>query len=100
MSRALKHASMPPAQVDYINAHATSTVLGDGAETSAIQRLMLSPEGKTRGEDMNVSSTKGATGHLLGAAGAVEALFSVLSIKEVRLTSGSRMLLVTHRTNE
>lgn len=83
MKRALKHASIHPKEVDYINAHATSTPLGDAAENAAITTLMLGPEGHSREGDIAVSSTKGAIGHLLGAAGAVEAIFAILAIKEV-----------------
>ncbi|KAL9638400.1 MAG: hypothetical protein Q9164_001578 [Protoblastenia rupestris] len=82
MKLALKHAGIPPSNVDYINAHATSTPLGDLAENRAIRTLMLGENGKGRVEDVNVSSTKGAIGHLLGAAGAVEAVFSVLAIRD------------------
>lgn len=85
MRMALKHAQVSPVDVDYINAHATSTQLGDLAENRAIKRLMLGEEGKCRPSDINVSSTKGAVGHLLGAAGAVEAVFSVLAIRDRRL---------------
>ena len=82
MRLALKNASLPPASVDYINAHATSTPLGDLAENRAIRSLMLGKNGKEDAKEINVSSTKGAVGHLLGAAGAVEALFSVLAIRD------------------
>lgn len=87
MKRALKHAQKRPNQIDYINAHATSTPVGDVAETQAIRKLMLGEHGVERESQVNISSTKGAIGHLLGAAGAVEAMFSVLAISEVRSTT-------------
>ncbi|KAL9104969.1 MAG: hypothetical protein Q9163_000141 [Psora crenata] len=82
MKLALKHAQIPPSRVDYINAHATSTRLGDRSENRAIMTLMLGESGKTQPKEINISSTKGAVGHLLGAAGAVEAVFSVLAIRD------------------
>lgn len=87
MKMALRHAGIKPREVDYINAHATSTQLGDEAENRAIEALMQRE--KVDGM-VNVSSTKGAIGHLLGAAGAVEAIFAVLAIKEVMFTPGPR----------
>lgn len=82
MRRALRSAGLKPKELGYINAHATSTAVGDAAEAAAIGTLMLGDEGVDRKEDVTVSSTKGAIGHLLGAAGAVEAVFCVLAIKE------------------
>lgn len=83
MKRALKNAQIRPRQVDYINAHATSTPIGDAAEARAIETLMLGEDGVDNEGQVNVSSTKGAIGHLLGAAGSIEAIFSVLAIAEV-----------------
>lgn len=83
MKKALKQAQLTPGEVDYVNAHATSTIIGDAAENAAIKTLLLGPEGKQNAADINVSSTKGAVGHLLGGAGAVEAVFSVMAIQDV-----------------
>ncbi|OAQ89289.1 3-oxoacyl synthase [Purpureocillium lilacinum] len=80
MRRALKSAQIRPSQVDYINAHATGTQVGDVAEAAAIRRLMLGDGGVSSEAQVTVSSTKGAIGHLLGAAGAIEALFCILGI--------------------
>lgn len=77
MSNALRDADLTPDQVDYINAHATSTPVGDPAEVLAIKQCFGEFAKK-----IPVSSTKSMTGHLLGAAGAVEAIFSVMAIKE------------------
>lgn len=76
MAAALKRAKLEPGDVDYINAHGTSTPMGDEIELAAVERLFGS-----HGRNMAMSSTKSAIGHLLGAAGAVEAIFSVLSIQ-------------------
>lgn len=92
MRQALKHAGLKPGSVDYINAHATSTILGDAAENRAIKRLLLGSEGRSKAADVNVSSTKGSIGHLLGAAGAVEAIFTILAIHNVSMTE-----LLQHR---
>lgn len=83
MRRALRAAGITPARVDYINAHGTGTQVGDAAEASAIRRLMLGEHGVEAEGKVTVSSTKGALGHLLGAAGAIEALYSILAVYEV-----------------
>ena len=77
MSMALKRAGLSPAEVDYINAHGTSTPLGDEIELGAVQRLVGNAAGR-----ISMSSTKSSTGHLLGAAGAIEAIFSILAIRD------------------
>lgn len=92
MKRALKHAGIKPSQVDYINAHATGTTVGDAAESAAIKSLMLGEEGLEREVQVTVSSTKGALGHLLGAAGAIESVFCVKAITEVRRDSATSSL--------
>ena len=77
MSMAIKRAGVTPAEIDYINAHGTSTPMGDEIELGAVQRLVGSAAGK-----ISMSSTKSSVGHLLGAAGAVEAIFSLLAIRD------------------
>ena len=77
MQAALKDAGIAMADVDYINAHGTSTPLGDEIELGAVTRLLGNAASKA-----TMSSTKSATGHLLGAAGAIEAAFSVLAIRD------------------
>jgi 3-oxoacyl-[acyl-carrier-protein] synthase II len=77
MTAALKRAGISPGEVDYINAHGTSTPLGDEIELGAVQRLIGNAAG-----GLSMSSTKSSIGHLLGAAGAVEAIFSILAIRD------------------
>jgi len=77
MNMALHRAGIAPAEIDYINAHGTSTPLGDEIEVSAVQRLVGNAASR-----ISMSSTKSSIGHLLGAAGAVEAIFSVLAIRD------------------
>jgi len=77
MSNALLDANLDKSMVDYVNAHGTSTPAGDIAETLAIKSVF-----KESAQDLIVSSTKSMTGHLLGAAGAIEAIFSILAIRD------------------
>ena len=78
LTMAMGDASITPEDIDYINAHATSTPVGDSSETRVIKLAM----GEERARQIPVSGTKGATGHCLGAAGAVEALFTTLAVHE------------------
>lgn len=77
MQRALQDAGMQPDEIDYINVHGTSTHVGDISEVKAIKEVFGESAYK-----LNISSTKSMTGHMLGSAGAVEAMFSILSVKE------------------
>jgi 3-oxoacyl-[acyl-carrier-protein] synthase II len=77
MAAAMKRAGITPSDVDYINAHGTSTLVGDEIELGAVERLLGNAASK-----VSMSSTKSSTGHLLGAAGAIEAIFSILAIRD------------------
>jgi 3-oxoacyl-[acyl-carrier-protein] synthase II len=77
MSAAIKRAGITPADIDYINAHGTSTQVGDEIELAAVERLLGNAASK-----VSMSSTKSSTGHLLGAAGAIEAIFCILAIRD------------------
>jgi 3-oxoacyl-[acyl-carrier-protein] synthase II len=77
MRNALRMAKLDPGEIDYINAHSTSTGVGDAAELAGIGAVFAN-----RGKDLAISSTKSATGHLMGAAGALESVFSILALRD------------------
>jgi 3-oxoacyl-[acyl-carrier-protein] synthase II len=77
MAAAIKRAGISPSEIDYINAHGTSTPLGDELELNAVQRVVGNAAAQ-----VSMSSTKSSIGHLLGAAGAVEAIFSILAMRD------------------
>ncbi|MGY4476706.1 3-oxoacyl-(acyl-carrier-protein) synthase [Bradyrhizobium sp. USDA 3364] len=76
MEAALRQAGLPPGEIQHLNAHSTSTPVGDLSELEAIKRV-FGREGRVA-----VSATKSATGHLLGAAGGVEAIFTILALRD------------------
>jgi 3-oxoacyl-[acyl-carrier-protein] synthase II len=81
LQMAMRDAGVEPGDIDYVNAHATSTPLGDTSETRVIKLAL----GEEQAYETPVSGTKGATGHCLGASGAIEAIFTILAVREGKL---------------
>ena len=79
MELAVKEAGLQPKDIDYINAHGTSTHVGDIAESNAIAKMFGD---KVQNPNLSVSSTKSMTGHMLGGAGAAEAIISILAMRD------------------
>jgi 3-oxoacyl-[acyl-carrier-protein] synthase II len=76
MRKALQMGGVSPGEVGYVNAHSTSTPVGDAAEIAAIGTLFAN-----RGKDLAISATKSATGHLLGAAGAIASIYTIMALR-------------------
>jgi 3-oxoacyl-[acyl-carrier-protein] synthase II len=101
MKAALRNGKLTPDQIQYVNAHGTSTPLGDDLELEAVERFF-----GEHGRNIAMSSTKSATGHLLGAAGAIEAIFSILAIRDnvapatLNLDSPSRESVIDRVANQ
>lgn len=95
MNAALHESKLKPNDIDYINAHGTSTPLGDMIELKAVKRLF-----KSNLNNLSISSTKSLTGHLLGAAGAVEAIFSILAIQNQEIPPTINLINPDEGTSE
>ena len=100
MRNALEDAHMTPSELDYVNVHGTSTPVGDPSEIKAIKEVF-----GEHAYNLNISSTKSMTGHLLGAAGALEAIFCVLSVQNdiipptINFTEGDEDTEIDYKLN-